>query len=128
VTDDDVDGVVEELTDRYGQIPEPVQNLLAVARFRIHARRAGVTEVVAQGNFIRLTPVELPDSRAMRLTRLYPGSLVKPATRTILVPRPMTARWAASRSATPHCSTGSATSSTPSCSSRLPSDDREARP
>jgi transcription-repair coupling factor (superfamily II helicase) len=28
----------------------------------------------------------------MRLTRLYPGSLVKPATRTILVPRPMTAR------------------------------------
>ena len=28
----------------------------------------------------------------MRLARLYPGSLVKPATRTILVPRPMTAR------------------------------------
>ncbi len=92
VTEDDVDGVVEELHDRYGQIPEPLQNLLAVARFRIHARRAGVTEVVAQGNFIRLTPVELPDSRSMRLTRLYPGSLVKPATRTILVPRPMTAR------------------------------------
>jgi transcription-repair coupling factor (superfamily II helicase) len=92
VTEADVDGVVEELNDRYGQIPEPVQNLLAVARFRIHARRAGVTEVVAQGNFLRLTPVELPDSRAMRLTRLYPGSLVKPATRTILVPRPMTAR------------------------------------
>jgi transcription-repair coupling factor (superfamily II helicase) len=91
-TEADVDGVVEELNDRYGQIPEPVENLLAVARFRIHARRAGVTEVVAQGNFIRLTPVELPDSRAMRLNRLYPGSLVKPATRTILVPRPTTAR------------------------------------
>ncbi len=91
-TEEDVDGVVEELVDRYGQLPPPVLNLLAVARFRIHARRAGVTEVVAQGNFIRLTPVELPDSRAMRLARLYPGSLVKPATRTILVPRPMTAR------------------------------------
>jgi transcription-repair coupling factor (superfamily II helicase) len=91
-TEADVDGVVEELVDRYGQIPEPLENLLAVARFRIHARRAGVTEVVAQGNFIRLTPVELADSRAMRLNRLYPGSLVKPATRTILVPRPTTAR------------------------------------
>ncbi len=91
-TDADVDAVIEELTDRYGQLPEPVANLLAVARFRIHARRAGVTEVVAQGNFLRLTPVELPDSRAMRLTRLYPGTLIKPATRTILVPRPMTAR------------------------------------
>jgi transcription-repair coupling factor (superfamily II helicase) len=92
VTEEDVDGVAEELVDRYGQLPEPVLNLFAVARFRIHARRAGVTEVVAQGNFIRLTPVELPDSRALRLARLYPGSLVKPATRTILVPRPMTAR------------------------------------
>ncbi len=92
VTEEDVDGVTDELVDRYGQLPEPVLNLLAVARFRIHARRAGVTEVVAQGTFIRLTPVELPDSRALRLTRLYPGSLVKPATRTILVPRPTTAR------------------------------------
>jgi transcription-repair coupling factor (superfamily II helicase) len=92
VTEDDVVGVAEELTDRYGQIPEPVANLLAVARLRIHARRAGVTEIVAQGNFLRFTPVELPDSRALRLSRLYPGSLVKPATRTILVPRPMTAK------------------------------------
>ena len=92
VTEEDVAGVAEELIDRYGQIPEPVANLLAVARLRIHARRAGVTEIVAQGNFLRFTPVELPDSRALRLSRLYPGALVKPATRTILVPRPMTAK------------------------------------
>ena len=91
-TDDEIDGVAEELTDRYGQLPEPVSNLLAVARLRIHARRAGVSEIVAQGNYLRFSPVELPDSRALRLGRLYPGSLVKPATRTILVPRPMTAR------------------------------------
>jgi transcription-repair coupling factor (superfamily II helicase) len=91
-TQADVDAVAEELTDRYGQFPEPVANLLAVARFRIHARTSGVTEIVAQGNFLRFTPVELAESRAMRLARLYPGSLVKPATRTILVPRPMTAR------------------------------------
>ncbi|CAB4924471.1 unannotated protein [freshwater metagenome] len=91
-SEDDVAAVTEELNDRYGSIPEPVSNLLAVARFRMHAMRAGVTEIVAQGNAIRLTPVELPDSRAMRLARLYPGSVIKPATRTILVPRPMTAR------------------------------------
>jgi len=91
-TEDEIVGVAEELTDRYGQPPEPVANLLAVARLRIHARRAGVSEIVVQGNFLRFSPVELPDSRALRLGRLYPGSLVKPATRTILVPRPMTAR------------------------------------
>jgi transcription-repair coupling factor (superfamily II helicase) len=91
-TSADLDAVAEELLDRYGQYPEAVANLLSVARFRIHARRAGLSEVVAQGNMIRFAPVELPDSRAMRLTRIYPGSIIKPATRTILVPRPMTAR------------------------------------
>ncbi len=91
-TDEEVDAVAEELNDRYGTYPEPVANLLAVARFRIHARRAGVREIVAQGSMIRFTPVELADSRALRLARLYPGALIKPATRTILVPRPMTAR------------------------------------
>jgi len=91
-TSEDLDAVAEELLDRYGQYPEAVANLLSVARFRIHARRAGLAEVVTQGNMIRFAPVELPDSRAMRLSRIYPGSVIKPATRTILVPRPMTAR------------------------------------
>ena len=91
-TDTEVDEVAEELTDRYGSPPVAVQHLLAVARFRILARRAGIAEVVQQGNHIRFSPVELPESRGLRLTRLYPGTLVKLATRTILVPRPMTAR------------------------------------
>ena len=43
-----------------------------------------------QGNHVRFAPVELPDSGQLRLNRLYRGSLVKPAVRTILVPRPMT--------------------------------------
>jgi transcription-repair coupling factor (superfamily II helicase) len=40
--------------------------------------------------------VELRESQQLRLQRLYPRSLVKPATRTILVPRPTTARVAGS--------------------------------
>jgi len=35
--------------------------------------------------------VELPESGQMRLGRLYPRTLVKPAVRTIMVPRPATA-------------------------------------
>jgi transcription-repair coupling factor (superfamily II helicase) len=73
-------------------LPGPVERLFDVAAFRVLARRAGVAEVVVQGNHIRLAPVELPESRTLRLTRLYPGTLVKPAVRTILVPRPTTAR------------------------------------
>jgi transcription-repair coupling factor (superfamily II helicase) len=37
---------------------------------------------------VRFHPVELPESREIRLTRLHPGTLVKPAVRTIRVPRP----------------------------------------
>ena len=37
--------VVEELTDRYGPLPEPAQRLVAVARLRLLCREYGVTEV-----------------------------------------------------------------------------------
>jgi transcription-repair coupling factor (superfamily II helicase) len=81
-----------ELVDRYGAIPEAVTNLFAVARFRLHARAAGLTDVTAQGKFVRFAPVELPESAQLRLKRLYPGSVLKPALRTVLVPFPTTAR------------------------------------
>jgi transcription-repair coupling factor (superfamily II helicase) len=86
--------VREELLDRYGPVPEPVENLLAVASLRIKARRAGLTEITLQGNQVRFGPVDLPDSAQMRLKRLYPGALVKPTVGTMLVPRPTTARVA----------------------------------
>ncbi|MEI8407188.1 MULTISPECIES: transcription-repair coupling factor [unclassified Kribbella] len=89
----DEDGIaelVEELHDRYGDIPQAVLNLIEVAKFRNHARRAGLHDVTLQGNLIRFGPVDLPDSKVLRLNRLYPKSLVKPQLRTILVPRPAT--------------------------------------
>jgi transcription-repair coupling factor (superfamily II helicase) len=67
-----------------------VLNLVEVAKFRNHARRAGLHDVTLQGNLVRFGPVELPDSKVLRLNRLYPKSLVKPQLHTILVPRPAT--------------------------------------
>ncbi len=87
-----VQAVREELADRYGPLPTPVENLLAVATFRAHARKAGITEVTLQGNSVRFAPVQLPESATLRLQRLYPRTVVKPAVRTMLVPRPTTAR------------------------------------
>ena len=88
----EIDQIRAELTDRYGAPPPPVEVLLDVARFRIDARAAGVDEVQAQGKMIRFAHLEVPDSAAMRMKRLYPGTLLKPATRQVLVPRPMTSR------------------------------------
>ncbi|MBC7290932.1 MAG: transcription-repair coupling factor [Actinotalea sp.] len=87
-----LEAVRAELVDRYGPLPEPVENLFEVAAFRNLARDAGLTDVTAQGKFIRFAPVELAESAQLRLRRLYPGSIQKPAIRTILVPFPTTGR------------------------------------
>lgn len=81
-----------ELLDRYGPVPQAVDNLFEVAQFRLHVRAAGLADVTAQGRFVRFAPVELPESAQLRLKRLYPGSVLKPAVRTVLVPFPTTAR------------------------------------
>jgi len=83
-----------ELVDRYGAPPQPVRNLLEVARLRTVARAAGIGDISLQGNHVRFGPLELRESQQLRLQRLYPGSIVKPTLHTILVPKPMTARVA----------------------------------
>jgi transcription-repair coupling factor (superfamily II helicase) len=80
-----------EITDRYGEPPEPVQSLFEVARLRVRARAAGLTDITVAGSAVRFTPVELAESASMRLQRLYPRTVIKTAVRTILVPRPRTA-------------------------------------
>src|SRR5690606_13992490 len=61
-TDEDaVEAVRDELEDRYGERPEAERNLIEVARFRAHARRAELTEVTLQGNFVRFAQIELED-------------------------------------------------------------------
>ena len=69
--------------------PTPVENLLAVARFRV-ARPPGRPH---RGRRCRATASgsrrsSCPRSQQLRLQRLYPGTLVKQAVRTILVPSP----------------------------------------
>jgi transcription-repair coupling factor (superfamily II helicase) len=84
--------VAAEMRDRYGEPSEPVRNLLAVARFRVLARENGLTDVSLQGKHVRFSPMVLPDSKQLRLKRLYPEAVYKPATDQISVTRPMTRR------------------------------------
>ncbi|GAA3817738.1 transcription-repair coupling factor [Nocardioides panacisoli] len=89
-SDADVDEIAEELQDRYGEPPVPVVALQLVARFRARVRQAGVKEVTTVGKNVRFAPVTLPESRTIRLQRLYPKSIVKQQVESILVPRPGT--------------------------------------
>ncbi|TRX38257.1 transcription-repair coupling factor [Corynebacterium guaraldiae] len=88
----DLAHVVEEMQDRYGPIPEPVERLLAVARLRHQARRAGVSDITVQGTRIKVHPVELADSKQVRLKRLFPGSNYRAAAKAIQLNFPKAGR------------------------------------
>src|SRR5689334_9962382 len=77
---DELAGVAEELKDRYGTPPLPVERLFAVATFRHTCRAHGVTEVTTQGSMIRFAPLDLRDSQLVRLKRLHPKANYKAVT------------------------------------------------
>jgi transcription-repair coupling factor (superfamily II helicase) len=86
--DDAIDRVIEELADRYGELPDAVQQLVAVSRLRRQAQKAGLGEVVAMGGRMRLAPLDPPDSIQVRLQRLYPGVKFFAAQHAVNVPMP----------------------------------------
>ncbi|GAC58395.1 transcription-repair coupling factor [Gordonia hirsuta DSM 44140 = NBRC 16056] len=88
VSDDDVDEVITELTDRYGEPPVQTQRLAAIARLRLRCRERGITEVTPAGDSVRFAPLPLLDSEQVRLARLFKGAHYRATTSTITLPIP----------------------------------------
>lgn len=84
----DLRKVAEEMIDRFGPLPTEVLRLFAVARVRHLARTAGISDILTQGTRIKFHPVELPDSKQVRLKRLYSGANYRAAAKTLQVPMP----------------------------------------
>ena len=89
----DVHAIQEELHDRFGELPAEAESLLKVAELRAFAKSLGIAEVVAAGKFLRVSPLHLPESKQLRLQRLFPGSLYKSATNTVMIAIPRAAAW-----------------------------------
>ena len=86
--EDAIDAVVEELRDRYGELPAEAEGLLAVARLRRRAAQAGLADVVAMGPNLRIAPANLADSMRVRLQRLYPTAKVLAGGEALVIPLP----------------------------------------
>ena len=84
-----VDELVAEFEDRYGALPTQVKQLVEIAKLRVTMLKASVTDALVTGANLKLSPVELTESKQLRLSRLYPGSRIQAATRTIVVPLPV---------------------------------------
>ncbi|MHB8532769.1 MAG: transcription-repair coupling factor [Solirubrobacteraceae bacterium] len=71
----DVERLREELLDRFGPVPEPLENLLALQRARIKFGQAGARTVSFRGDRLAVVPIELDSVRARRLREELPESL-----------------------------------------------------
>ena len=65
----------EELQDRFGELPEPLQNLIALQQARIKLGQAGATTVSFRGGRLAVTPIELDSVRAKKLRQEIPEAL-----------------------------------------------------
>jgi transcription-repair coupling factor (superfamily II helicase) len=71
----DVEALRAELEDRFGPVPEPLENLLALQRARIKFGQAGARTVSFRGDRLAVVPIELDSRRAKRLREELPEAL-----------------------------------------------------
>lgn len=83
-----IDNELDEMRDRFGEPPTEVLTLAKVARLRRQVATVGVTEVLTVGPNLRVAGRSIPDSRQMRMTRLYRGSKYIAAMDAALIPLP----------------------------------------
>jgi len=65
----------EELLDRFGEVPEPLENLLLLQIARIKLGQAGATAVSFKGGRLAVTPIELDSTRVKALRAEIPEAL-----------------------------------------------------
>jgi transcription-repair coupling factor (superfamily II helicase) len=65
----------EELEDRFGELPEPLRNLIALQQARIKLGQAGARAVTFRGGRLAVTPIELDSVRAKQIRAEIPEAL-----------------------------------------------------
>ena len=71
----DLAGLREELEDRFGDVPDPLQNLIALQQARIKLGLAGARAVTVRGDRLAVTPIELDSVRAKKIRAEIPEAL-----------------------------------------------------
>ncbi len=84
----EVADVRAEWQDRYGPLPDDAVALIDVALLRAQAIRIGLNDLVKLRDEVRLGPVDLSDSQQVRLTRLAPRAVLRPAEGLLFWPAP----------------------------------------
>ncbi len=65
----------DELADRFGELPQPLLNLISLQQARIKLGQAGAQAVSVRGDRLAVTPIELDSVRAKKLRAEIPEAL-----------------------------------------------------
>ncbi len=71
---EELDDMIQELKDRYGELPTPVKNLMAIAHLKLGCREVGITDVGARNGRIQVrlsSKVALNRRERLILEELY---------------------------------------------------------
>jgi transcription-repair coupling factor (superfamily II helicase) len=80
--------LADELEDRFGPVPEPVENLLKLQEARIKLGRAGARIVELRGERLVVSPIELDSTQAKALRVEIPEVVYESLKRTLRVRLP----------------------------------------
>ncbi len=79
----DLGVIVEELEDRFGPVPQPVENLVRLQEARIKLGRAGARTVEFRQGRLTVSPIELDSSQARALRDEVEGAIYESLKRTL---------------------------------------------
>ena len=88
-----LDGILAELEDRYGEAPTPVRNLIDVTELRQQANRLGLKDFNVLGLQVKLQPVQLTEAEQVQITHLFPGAKYLQSAATLMVTAPRDANF-----------------------------------
>jgi len=75
--------LAEELRDRFGPVPQPVEALLELQRARIEIGRAGGRAAEVRGGRLSITPLELESAQVAAIRERIPEAMYETAKRTL---------------------------------------------
>jgi transcription-repair coupling factor (superfamily II helicase) len=88
----DLSQLIDELTDRFGPMPEPVQNLMYIISLRLAARRAGVQQVQSLDGEVMVKFERLPRLDVSRLANVV-GAQLRAGSNQLRLPRGRNHDW-----------------------------------
>jgi len=92
---EEVEEITRELKDRFGTLPQPVENLLYVVKIKSLAMKAKVSSISVQGKQIVIKPLEtvIASEAKQSLSRSYDGAVKVGITQIKLDTRLLGDRW-----------------------------------